>query len=723
MAVAKRPGEEANAIARRSRVGWLAALLVGVTILAYQPAWDAGFIWDDDDYVTNNPLLTAPDGLMRIWFSTDSPSQYFPLVYTTFRLEHALWGLNASGYHWVNLLLHATNALLLWRLLARVGLPGAWLAAVIFALHPVQVESVAWITELKNVQSLFFMLLSLLAWVEFVDGRRRSAMYALALAAFSLALLSKTTACTLPAALLLIVWLKRQPVGPARWLQVAPFAVLGLAMGLLTLWWERHQQGTAGETFGFDLVDRALIASRAIWFYLGKLAWPVDLTFSNPRWRIDAGDLSAYAWLLACVGAGALIWFMRGPMRRAFAAAAIFFVATLSPLLGFFMLYTFRYSFVADHYQYVAMIGPTALVAAAVAAWCRPPALRLAVGGLLVLVLATATWRQSRIYENRETLWRATLARNPSSHLAHNNLSALAVEQGNATLAIEHAQLALSLGAEGPDRALAQINLGNAHLQQGNVAAAIAQFDAATVTQPDFADAFNNLGSAYLENGDTSQAIVQFRRCLEFNPAHSSAHYNLGNAFYRQGAASDAIAHYEQALALRSDDADIRTNLGTVLAGVGRLEDAAVHLGHALRLRPDLAPAHNNLGYIRQQQGRGREAVDHYDAALRLQPDNVGTLFSLAWLLATTPDERLRDSARAIDLAQRANRLTGGADPAIQHALAAAYSEAGQATNAVNTAREALRLAEAQANAPLAETLRTQLERYRAAVDTAGVTP
>ena len=191
-------------------------LLVAATILAYQPAWHAGFIWDDDDYVTNNPLLTAPDGLKRIWFSLDSPSQYFPLVYTTFRLERALWGLNPSGYHWVNILLHAANALLVWRLLRRLNVPGAWLAAAIFALHPVNVESVAWITELKNVQSMFFCLLALLAWVEFVEERPCWRWYGLALMFYALALFSKTTACTLPAALLLILWLKRKPINRPR---------------------------------------------------------------------------------------------------------------------------------------------------------------------------------------------------------------------------------------------------------------------------------------------------------------------------------------------------------------------------------------------------------------------------------------------------------------------------------------------------------------------------
>src|SRR5690606_733308 len=213
------------------RRGLLALLLVAMVIFTYQPAWDAGFIWDDDEYVTHNPLITAPDGLHRIWFSTDSPSQYFPLVYTNFRVQHALWGFNSVGYHWVNILLHAVNALLLWRLLARLAIPGAWLGAAIFALHPLQVESVAWITELTNVQSRFVGLLVLLLWERFTAPRTDTApapppagrlafLYLAALVCHALALFSKTTACTLPAGLVLILWIQHRRIDLRRWLQI-----------------------------------------------------------------------------------------------------------------------------------------------------------------------------------------------------------------------------------------------------------------------------------------------------------------------------------------------------------------------------------------------------------------------------------------------------------------------------------------------------------------------
>src|SRR5437764_9704705 len=230
----------------RSRAFIFALVLAALTIFAYRPAWNGGFIWDDDVYITNNELLTAPDGLRRIWFSLDSPSQYFPLVYSTFRIEHALWGLNPTGYHWVNLLLHVANALLVWRVLARLSVPGAWLAGAVFALHPVQVESVAWITERKNVLMGFFFLLTLLAWLAFVDDRTKRPwpFYVLALISYMLALSAKATACTLPAALFLILWLQKKAIYWRRTFEILPFLVLGLARGLLALRRERHPPGT-----------------------------------------------------------------------------------------------------------------------------------------------------------------------------------------------------------------------------------------------------------------------------------------------------------------------------------------------------------------------------------------------------------------------------------------------------------------------------------------------
>src|SRR5262245_17371589 len=397
----------------RSRALIFAGVLAAVTILAYRPAWHGGFLWDDDDYIINNELLTAADGWQRIWFSLDSPSQYFPLTFSMFRLEHALWGLNTTGYHWVNLLLHVANTLLVCAVLTRLKIPGAWLAAAIFALHPVQVESVAWITECKNVLMGFFFLLTVFAWISFVDERTRRPwmFYCLALIFYVLALSAKATACTLPAALFLILWLQKKPITMRRLMQIVPFVILGIGMGLLAVWWERYHQGTNRAAFTFlSPIERILVASRAVWFYLSKIFWPSNLTFIYPRWNISPANPVHYIWLTLGIAACMVIYFVRRYFGRSVEVAVAFFVATLSPVLGFIMLFTFRYTFVADHYQYLACIGPIALASAGIVSFSNKFAQYRAVilGAALLVVasLATLTWRQAAMYSDVETLWR-----------------------------------------------------------------------------------------------------------------------------------------------------------------------------------------------------------------------------------------------------------------------------------------------------------------------------
>src|SRR5256714_514181 len=454
-----------------------ALVLAAVTIFAYWPAWNGGLLWDDDVYITNNELLTAPDGLRRIWFSLDSPSQYFPLVYTTFRIEHALWGLDPTGYHWVNLLLHIANALLVWLVLARLKVPGAWLAGAIFALHPVQVESVAWITERKNVLMGFFFLLTLLAWVAFLDEKTKRPWlyYGLALILYLLALSAKTTACTLPVALFLILWLQKKRIRWERIFEINPFFVLGIASGLLAIWWERYHQGTSRAIFTFlSPIERVLVASRAIWFYLSKLAWPSNLTFIYPRWDIAPTHLLNYAWLLTGVLVCGAIYFLRRYVGRCVEVAAAFFIATLSPVLGFIMLYTFRYTFVADHYQYLACIGPIALASAGVATLANrfKPIQPFVISGAvcLTLILALLTERQAEMYSNLERLWRTTLARNPGCWMAYTNLGVELIEQGKIDEGIVQYRAALQMQ---PDSWDAEYNLGTALLGKGELDEAI----------------------------------------------------------------------------------------------------------------------------------------------------------------------------------------------------------------------------------------------------------
>jgi protein O-mannosyl-transferase len=666
----------------RSRACIFAVVLAAVTIFVYRPAWSGGFLWDDDVYITNNELLTVPDGLRRIWFSLDSPSQYFPLVYTTFRIEHALWGLNPTGYHWVNLVLHIANALLVWLVLTRLKVPGAWLAGAIFALHPVQVESVAWITERKNVLMGFFFLLTLLAWIAFVDGKtkRRWLFYGLALILYLLALSAKTTACTLPAALFLILWLQKKPINWRRIFQIIPFLVLGIAMGVLAMWWERYHQGTSRAVFTFlSPIERVLVASRAIWFYLSKLIWPSNLTFIYPRWDIAPTHLLNYAWLLAGVILCAAIYFLRRYSGRGVEVAAAFFVATLSPVLGFIMLYTFRYTFVADHYQYLACIGPIALASAGLVnltdTFKNSRTLILGAALFVPAVLATLTWRQAAMYGNIETLWRATLSRNSSCWMAHNNLGIVLFGKGQLDDAIAHYRTTLEM-------------------------------------QPNFWDADYNLGSALLGKGQVDEAIFYCDKAVRMQPNDPDAQVALANAVLQKRRIDDAIVHYQKAVAIRPDYFLARYGLGHALLEKGKFDAAIEHSRAALLIQPNNADCHTVLAIALDEKGQSAEAIEHYEKALEISPQSVSALNNLAWLLATVSNASLRNGVRAIQFAQQADQLSGGNNALVLRTLAAAYAEAGQFGNAIESAQAARQLGRSQGDDSLVTELQQEIALY-----------
>jgi tetratricopeptide (TPR) repeat protein len=543
----------------------LAVLLVGMVLAAYGPALRAGFIWDDDDYVTENPLLHTPDGFERIWLSMDAPSQYFPLVYTAFRIEYGLWGLDPLGYHLINVLFHAANALLLWLLLRRLDIRGAWFAAAVFALHPVQVESVAWITERKNVMSLFFSLASLLAWLRFVEprgglGRR---FYLASLIFYALALSSKVTACTLPAAQLLVLWLRGHPINRRRIAHVMPFFALGVAMGLVITYWERHHIGTVGDRFSSTFIESFLIATRATWFYLGKLLWPTQLTFSYPKFEIDPSDPLQYTWAIA--GAVLLwgLWRWRSAVGRAPLAAAIFFVATLSPLLGFVPLFTFWYTYVADHYQYMASIGPIVLVSAGATHLLRDrTSLGMrglaSVAALVLIVLAVLVWNQSRVYESEETLWRDTIAKNPTSWMAQTNLGRYLVREERFEEAAEAYGRVFAIR---PDTHRAHIGRAGALLKLGREREAEEHFETALELRPDLYGAHQALARLSWKRGDRAAAIAHYEAMIAIAPENPNGHFLMGRSLQATGRRRGALVHYRNALAIDPDHEGARNAL------------------------------------------------------------------------------------------------------------------------------------------------------------------
>jgi tetratricopeptide (TPR) repeat protein len=630
--------------------------------------------------------LTAPDGLRRIWFSLDSPSQYFPLVYTVFRWEYSWWGLSPAGYHWVNILLHAVNALLLWRLLRRLEVPGAWLAAALFAIHPVQVESVAWVTELKNVLMGMFFLLALHAWVRFGEAEKpRWPFYLLALAAQALALLAKTTACTLPTALLLVLWLKHTRITFRRLLEVGPFAALGVAMGLLSVWWEHWHLGL-GKLFSIPIPERFLIASHALWFYAGKLAWPAHLTFIYPLWKVSAHDPRCYLWPAAIACAGAAVLWARKRLGRGPEAGLTFFAVTLGPVLGFIMLYTFRLSFVADHYQYLACIGLLALFAAGWArtmdrlavSWLRP-----ASAGAILCVMGILTWRQCGMYADAETLYRQTLARNPACWMAACNLADELIQKGKIEEAASYCRKALELGSDNPEPHLA---LGYILLENGQVPRAIPQFEAA----------------------------LEMATRLDMRAVAAKAHHNLGVAFFREGKPDEAIAQCQKALEMNFDRPETHVCIGGAFLQKGALDSAVEHYLRAVSMNPLMPEAHNDLASALLLKGDVKQAATHYERALQIKPDYFDACANLARILSTCPDASLRDGPRAVGLAGKANLLAGGRDPGALSILAAALAEAKRFPEAIQTADKALELARAQGNIQVAKDLEKDLVLYRA---------
>ena len=592
--------------------------LVALALMAYQRVWHLGYIWDDDYYVTHNAALRDLQGLWRIWFDVTATPQYYPLVHSSFWVEFHLWGLNPVGYHAVNLILHMLTAILLWRVLVQLRVPGAWLAAAIFTVHPVHVESVAWITERKNVLSAVFYLGAALAYLRFEQvrdscggsragcdnrsPRRAWILYAAAFALFLFALLSKTVTCSLPAALLLVRWwrmgrLRQRDFGP-----LLPFFVIGLGLGMGTAWIELHHVGAEGAAWSLNFLQRILIAGRALCFYGAKLLWPARLTFIYPRWNIHVFALWQWLFPLAVLAAIVMLWLLRSRLGRGPLVSILFFCGTLFPALGFVNVFPFRYSFVADHFQYLASVG---LIALGATGLIRLPAV---VPATLLVLLGVLTWKQTAIYQNVETLWLDTIQKNPDSSVAQTNYGMVLLTKGKGDEALPHLQKAVAL-------------------------------------EPNDIKTQNGLELALLQTGHGEQSVTELQKALALDPNNLSAHFNLARSLLQLRRADEAIAQLQEVLKIDPNDTEAEKNL--------------------------------------------------------------------AWILATWPEPRIRDGARAVQLAERANQLTDSRNPAIAMTLAAAYAESGRFSDAIKTAEHFLKIANESGSVALAQTARQQLALYR----------
>ncbi len=555
----------------RGRDWLIAVLLAAATAVAYIGVRNAGFIWDDDSHVIR-PELGSLHGLLRIWFEPGATQQYYPVLYSAFWVELHLFGYTALGYHLANVALHAAAACLLYCVLRRLSVPGALLGAAAFALHPVCAESVAWISEQKNTLSAVFYLAAALAYLGFDEGRR-ARWYAPATALFALALLGKSVTATLPAALLVVLWWRR---GSLSWRSdvapLVPWLAMGAAAGSVTAWMEATRVGASGADFGLGLADRFILAGRAIWFYLGKLLWPSDLVFIYPRWTIDPRS----PWQVLCPVAVICVLAVLFALRRrsrAPLAAALLFAGTLFPALGFFNVYPFRYSYVADHFQYLA----AAMMLSAAAAGLASGAARLGRGGRVVAaaagacavgVLGSLTWRQCAVYTDIGTLWQSTIDRNPGCWIAYNNLGVALLESGRTEEAVANYTKALEIE---PGNLETHNNLGIALRKEGRLDEAISQYRIALGIKPGDLDTNFNLANALLQAGRLDEAITRYGRTLGISPHFSDAHNNLGNALRREGRLDEAIAEYRRAVADDPSNARAGANLESALRESGRL--------------------------------------------------------------------------------------------------------------------------------------------------------
>lgn len=725
---------------------WLfPVFLVLAALGSYIPCLHGGFIWDDAAWTTNSEFyLRDLSGLWRIWTDPTAMQQYFPLTATSFWIDWHLWGGWTLPYHVENVMLHALSGILLWRVLRRLEVPGAELAAALFTLHPMMVESVAWITERKNTLSLVLMLAASLAYFRHREQEAGWAWWLISFSLYIAALLAKITAFIFPPALLLIFWWKN---GRLQWKRdvrpTLPFFLITLVLGLLIHWLERHHVGAEGADFSMGFAGRAALAGHVFWFYPLQLLWPLDLHLFYPKWQIE--PKSALTWIPSALAIAALLvtWkIRRHAAGRAIFVALFFYGISISPVLGFLNVYGMFMADVADRWVYVPSISLITLVAAGLHHWIKPRQLPW----LVLLALIPLTWRHAGHYVNEETFWRAALDQSPDVWCAHNNLGTLLGRQGKTDEAARHLQRALELRHDYPE---AWCNQANLLRETGRFDEALAAYREALRLRPDdYPDAHNNIGMLLLQKGQPEEAERHFRQAVEIQPLHHLAHNNLGNVYLQSGRVEPAIASYQKALEIQPGYPDAHNNLGMALLNQARLLEAIPEFEKAIQLRPGYAEAINNLGHAFLQTNRPQEAAQRFEEAVQGRPDHaqawhnlalsryiladvpaaiaayekavesnprqVSSLNNLAWILATFPEDGLRDGRRALELAGQAGTLTENRDPVVLHTLAAALAENRRFDEALQTARTALQIAASQNNDALVSAIREQVQHYEA---------
>jgi Tfp pilus assembly protein PilF len=566
------PAPAAGAAADRWH--WLllqATIIVLAGLWIYSPTYHGQWLWDDDQLVWQNPFVkdTSLRGLAKLWFNPEG-ADFFPLSYTAMWAQWAFFDDKPTGYHVTTILLHIVGSLLLWTLLARMRIPGAWLSGLLFAVHPVAVESVAWVAETKNTLSMPLFLLSCICWVAQDDLQheesptaRASGLYIASIVFFLLAMFAKTSMVAMPVVLLLHAWWKRGKVTTVDVLRAAPFFAISLTLGIITCNYQWYRAIGAEKIIVGGVFSRIATAGMAILFYLKQIVWPVGLLPIYPKWEVDPPKPEQFlAWPLIFTAA-AWCWANRGTWGRHALLGVGFFLLMVAPVLGFVTISYMRISWVADHFIYLPMIGPIALIGAAIA-WLydrieegsRP--VFVAGGGVILATFCTLSFLYANAWANEESLWTYTLRGNDDAWQAHNRL-------------------------------------GAQFFQRGDVQNAFTHFTKATTLRPDLGETHNNLGTAYSAMGRLDEAIAEFYEANRRTPNVDALQLNLANTLFAAKRYAEACAPFRALLTRSPDNATLHNNLAVTLLRAGDREESIRHFRIALKLQPGLKDAIEGL--------------------------------------------------------------------------------------------------------------------------------
>lgn len=715
-------------------VGVCIFLAVVIWTVFGQTLHDQFVNYDDNLHVYDNPAVKSGLTVKSIeWAFKFSHTDYWhPLDFLSHMLDCQLYGLAPAGHHLTNVLIHTVTAILLFLMLWRMTgfLWRSAFVAAVFAIHPLRVESVAWISERKDVLSGMFFMLTLGAYVRYVRHSWSLLRYLAVVLLFTLGLMSKPTIMTLPFVLLLLDYWPLRRYAPlagrddagqielARWPRARlVFRLVIEKLPLFVLSAASCVQAAIGNGPAFEIdkkLPEMLQVSNAVVsyvVYIGQMIWPVKLAVfypfpmaGLPLWEV-IGATALLVFVTVCV----FVLHQRHPHLL---VGWLWYLGMLVPMIGFVQAGSIAH---ADRYTYLPQIGLYVLLTWTAAKLCVGWRWRSwMLGGLSMVILVALIIRahaQTAYWRNSITLWTHTLACTSDNALAHNNLGDVLLLQGDVDGAITQFHQALQIN---PDYVMARNNLGNALLQQGRVDEAIIQDRKALELKPDLATAHYNLANALLQRGRAGEATSQFRQALKINPDYVEAWNNLGVSLLQRDEVDEAINCYQKALRLKPDYVKAQDNLGYAYFKKGKVDEAIICYRKALRLKPDYAEACSDLGAALLRAGKTEEAVSSFQRALAFKPDFPEAQNGLAWILATSSQASQRDGKQAVELALHANRLTGGENPVFLRTLAAAYAEDGRFGDAQRSVQRALHLAQAAGQSALVEQLRGDLKLYAA---------